>query len=91
MTDFNPDNITQQDMNFVGAKERLQGIINETKLIRSNIFSKECGNNVYIKPENLQITGAFKIRGAYNKISKLTDDERNKGLIAPQQGIMPRE
>ncbi|QUI25429.1 threonine ammonia-lyase [Vallitalea pronyensis] len=84
MTDFN--STAQHTMDFDAAKERLKGIIYETTLIGSKIFSKECGNNVYIKPENLQATGAFKIRGAYNKISKLSLEERNKGLIASSAG-----
>lgn len=84
MTDYN--RTAQRTMDFDAAKERLKGIIYETTLIGSKIFSKECGNNVYIKPENLQATGAFKIRGAYNKISKLSLEERNKGLIASSAG-----
>lgn len=73
-------------MDFDNARGRLEGIINETKLIHSKIFSRECGNKVYIKPENLQTTGAFKIRGAYNKISKLSVEERGAGLIASSAG-----
>ncbi|MCT4598361.1 MAG: threonine ammonia-lyase [Vallitalea sp.] len=73
-------------MNFKEARNRLEGIIKETNLIHSQIFSEECSNEVYIKPENLQITGAFKIRGAYNKISKLTQEEREKGVIASSAG-----
>jgi threonine dehydratase len=71
---------------FKEANKRLQGIINETKLIYSTAFSHESGNEIYIKPENLQITGAFKIRGAYNKISKLSLQEKQKGLIASSAG-----
>jgi threonine dehydratase len=55
-------------------------------LIYSPEFSKESGNKVYIKPENLQITGAFKLRGASNKISKLSDEQKQKGLIASSAG-----
>lgn len=61
---------------FMEARERLGTVIEKTKLIHSNIFSDESGNDVYIKPENLQRTGAFKIRGAYNKIAKLTEEEK---------------
>ena len=68
------------------AKERLQGVIKDTKLIYSHIFSSESGNHVYIKPENLQTTGSFKIRGAYNKISKLNSIGKQKGLIAASAG-----
>jgi threonine dehydratase len=73
-------------MNFLEAKERLCGIIHNTNLMYSNVVSTESGNNVYIKPENLQTTGSFKIRGAYNKISKLSKEEREKGLIASSAG-----
>ena len=57
-----------------------------TPLIYSEAFSKECKNQVYIKPENLQRTGAFKIRGAYNKIMKMDDESKSKGLIASSAG-----
>ncbi len=73
-------------IDFESAKETLKDVIVETKLIKSKVFSKECGNEVYIKPENLQNTGSFKIRGAFNKISKLTEVERKKGLIASSAG-----
>lgn len=68
------------------AKNRLEGISNKTELIYSSVFSSESQNEIYIKPENLQITGAYKLRGAYNKISKLTDKEKRKGLIASSAG-----
>jgi len=68
------------------AKERIKGVLRETKLIYSETFSNESGNNIYIKPENLQTTGAFKIRGAYNKISKLSPEQRKKGLISSSAG-----
>ena len=75
-----------EDVNFEIAKIGLQDVLKETRLIYSEVFSKESGNNVYIKPENLQLTGAFKIRGAYNKILKLTEEEKNKGVIASSAG-----
>ena len=68
------------------ARERLSTVITKTKLIHSSIFSNETGNEVYIKPENLQRTGAFKIRGAYNKIAKLTEEEKKRGVIAASAG-----
>ena len=71
---------------FMEARERLGTVIEKTKLIHSNIFSDESGNDVYIKPENLQRTGAFKIRGAYNKIAKLTEEEKKRGVIAASAG-----
>lgn len=72
--------------NFIEAKERLGTVINKTKLIHSEVFSEESGNDIYIKPENMQRTGSFKIRGAYNKISKLTDEEKAKGVITSSAG-----
>ena len=71
---------------FMEARERLNTVITKTKLIHSSVFSKETGNDVYIKPENLQRTGSFKLRGAYNKIAKLTEEEKKKGVIASSAG-----
>jgi len=64
----------------------LEGITRKTSLIHSPVFSTESGNDIYLKPENLQLTGAFKIRGAYYKISRLTEEERKRGLIASSAG-----
>ena len=71
---------------FIKAKKNLSKVLLETHLIYSPIFSKESGNKVFIKPENLQKTGSFKIRGAYNKISNLTDAEKKRGVIASSAG-----
>jgi len=71
---------------FQEAKKRVDEVIEPTPLIYSEAFSKECKNQVYIKPENLQRTGAFKIRGAYNKIVKMSDEAKKKGLIASSAG-----
>ena len=71
---------------FMEARERLNTVITKTKLIHSSVFSKETGNDVYIKPENLQRTGSFKFRGDYNKIAKLTEEEKKKGVIASSAG-----
>ena len=71
---------------FIKAKEKLSKVLLKTSLIQSPIFSKEAGNEVYIKPENLQKTGSFKIRGAYNKITNLSDKEKKKGVIASSAG-----
>lgn len=68
------------------AKENLKDVLLPTKLIRSDAFSGEYKNNVYLKPENLQRTGAFKIRGAYNKVKNLSDEERSKGIICSSAG-----
>ena len=71
---------------FMEARERLATIAVKTKLIHSSVYSQETGNHVYIKPENLQRTGSFKLRGAYNKISKLTEAEKACGVIAASAG-----
>ena len=71
---------------FKAAKKRVDEVILETHLIHSDAFLVVCGNDVYIKPENLQRTGAFKIRGAYNKIVKLDDEAKKRGLIASSAG-----
>jgi len=71
---------------FITAKEKLSKVLLKTSLIQSPIFSKEAGNEVYIKPENLQKTGSFKIRGAYNKITNLSEEEKKKGVIASSAG-----
>ena len=71
---------------FNEAKKRVDEVINPTHLLYSEVFSEESNNNVYIKPENLQKTGSFKIRGAYNKLSKLDEESKNKGIITASAG-----
>ncbi|MGN0144873.1 MAG: threonine ammonia-lyase [Clostridium sp.] len=71
---------------FEQAYEKVQEVILPTKLVHSDYYSELTGNKVYFKPENMQKTGAYKIRGAYYKISTLTDEERNKGLITASAG-----
>ena len=71
---------------FKAARSVLQGVIRTTNLIHSPALSKSCGNQVYLKPENMQVTGAYKIRGAYYKISTLSDDEKSRGLITASAG-----
>ena len=68
------------------ASEIVKQVTQETKLIKSSYFSDLTGNKVYLKPENMQRTGAYKVRGAYYKISTLSDEERNKGLITASAG-----
>lgn len=68
------------------ARENIKGIVTKTPLLYSNIFSKSSNNNVYMKCENLQLTGAYKIRGALNKIMSLTDEEKAKGVICSSAG-----
>lgn len=71
---------------FEEASELVKKVTLETKLIYSDYFSKQTGNKVYLKPENMQLTGAYKLRGAYYKISTLSDEERAKGLITASAG-----
>lgn len=71
---------------FKAAGRVLSGVIANTDLVYSTAFSKSTGNNVYIKPENMQVTGAYKIRGAYYKLSTLTDEEKAKGLVTASAG-----
>ena len=71
---------------FKAARSVLAGVINNPELVYSAAFSKATGNNVYIKPENMQVTGAYKIRGAYYKISTLTEEEKSKGLVTASAG-----
>ncbi|MBR2216512.1 MAG: threonine ammonia-lyase [Selenomonadaceae bacterium] len=68
------------------AAKQLQDVVAKTRLIKSDFFSELAGNEVYLKPENLQHTGAFKLRGAYNRISQLTEAEKQKGVITASAG-----
>jgi len=71
---------------FEEAYEIVQKVTLKTNLVYSNYFSEQSGNNIYLKPENMQFTGAYKVRGAYYKISKLTKEERERGLITASAG-----
>ena len=68
------------------ARARLEGVARVTPVYRSDTLSQTCGREVYLKAENLQRTGSFKIRGAYNKISLLSDDQRAAGVVAASAG-----
>ncbi|HVB79108.1 MAG TPA: threonine ammonia-lyase [Candidatus Binataceae bacterium] len=68
------------------AHERLRGVVKPTPLIRSETISRMLGAEVYLKPENLQKTGSFKIRGAYNRIAALSPDEAMRGTVAASAG-----
>mgnify|MGYP000862279237 FL=1 len=68
------------------AQKTLEPILRKTELIESQFFSNEYGNRVFLKPENFQVTGSFKIRGAYYKISKLSEEEKSRGVIAASAG-----
>lgn len=71
---------------FEEASEKVKEVTLPTNLIFSEYFSEMTGNKVYLKPENLQNTGAYKVRGAYYKISTLTEEEKTKGLITASAG-----
>ncbi len=71
---------------FEEACEAVKKVTQETKLVYSEYLSEQTGNRVYLKPENMQFTGAYKVRGAYYKISTLTEEEREKGLITASAG-----
>ena len=71
---------------FEEACEVVKRVTLETKLVYSDYFSAQTGNRVYLKPENMQFTGAYKVRGAYYKMSTLSDEERSKGLITASAG-----
>ena len=71
---------------FRSARSVLQGVLRDTHLIPSPYFSQGSGNRVYFKPENMQVTGAYKIRGAYYTISTLPEEERQRGLITASAG-----
>ncbi len=72
--------------NFEKASEVVKEVTLPTKLVYSEFLSNQCGGKVYLKPENMQNTGAYKVRGAYYKISTMSPEEREKGLIAASAG-----
>ncbi len=71
---------------FEEASDIVRKVTQETKLVYSDFYSAQTGNKVYFKPENMQLTGAYKLRGAYYKISTLSGEERAKGLITASAG-----
>ncbi len=71
---------------FEEASKIVSKVTLETKLVYSDFLSERCNNQVYLKPENMQFTGAYKVRGAYYKISTLSEDERKRGLITASAG-----
>ena len=71
---------------FEEASEVVKQVTLETKLVYSDYFSAVSGNKVYLKPENMQFTGAYKLRGAYYTMSTLTQEERDRGLITASAG-----
>ena len=70
----------------LSARERLAGIIHYTPLLYSRTLSEMTGNEIYLKCENMQKTGSFKIRGAYNAVSVLSDDEKARGVVTGSSG-----
>lgn len=71
---------------FEEASERVKEVVLPTNLIYSEYYSKQTGGKIYFKPENLQYTGAYKVRGAYYKISTLSEEERERGLVTASAG-----
>ena len=71
---------------FKAARSVLQAVLRPTPLIHSPYLSKNCQNSVYLKPENMQATGAYKLRGAYYKISTLSQEEKDRGLVTASAG-----
>ena len=68
------------------ARENIKDVVTKTPLLYSNVFSKSSNNEVYMKCENLQLTGAYKLRGALNKIISLSEEEKAKGVICSSAG-----
>ena len=71
---------------FEEASEKVKEVTQPTELVYSEFLSAQTGNKVYLKPENMQYTGAYKVRGAYYKMSTLTEEERSKGIITASAG-----
>jgi len=71
---------------FEKASEIVKNAAARTELVPSEFFSAQSGNNIFLKPENMQYTGSYKLRGAYYKISTMSDEERSKGLITASAG-----
>ena len=71
---------------FEEASEVVKEATQETKLVFSQFLSNQTGNKVYLKPENMQFTGAYKVRGAYYKLSTLSEEDKKKGLITASAG-----
>ena len=71
---------------IIKAKKNIEDVVIKTPLIYSEVFSKKSRNQVYMKCENLQLTGAYKIRGALNKIRSLSDEEKSKGVVCSSAG-----
>ena len=68
------------------ASERLRGAIHPSPLVRSGYFTRLLGSEIFLKLENLQETGSFKVRGAYNHLSQLSTEDKQKGVMAASAG-----
>jgi threonine dehydratase len=84
MSEANSESVTIRDVEL--ARERLAGVVKPTPLIHSATLSRMLGAEIYLKPENLQKTGSFKIRGAYNRIAALSPAEAARGTVAASAG-----
>lgn len=71
---------------LLAAEHRLQGTVRHTRIEESQILSERSGHHVLLKPENLQLTGSFKLRGAYNKIASLSQEDLDKGIVTASAG-----
>ena len=71
---------------FEEASEVVKRVTLETKLVYSDFLSNQTGNKVFLKPENMQFTGAYKVRGAYYAMSTLSEENRSKGVITASAG-----
>jgi threonine dehydratase len=80
------EKIMLEKKDFEQALAAVNKVTLETKLVHSEFYSEKTGNDIYLKPENMQYTGAYKVRGAYYKISTLSEEDRKKGLITASAG-----
>ena len=79
-----PSPLSVEDVKQAAA--RIRAYIVETPLLEAPLLSKELGFRLFVKAENVQLTGSFKVRGAFNQIAQLTDDEKRKGVVAISSG-----
>src|SRR3989344_3726109 len=85
--DLKPETLKEVTLSdIVAAEKQLRGFVLETPLKQSNYFSELFGKNIFFKMENLQHTGAFKVRGARNKLLSLTPEEKKRGVVTASAG-----
>src|SRR6202451_2888454 len=75
-----------QSDDIIAARELLTDVISPTPVLYSRVLSEQAGGPVYLKCENLQRTGSFKVRGAYTRIARLSEEERARGVVAASAG-----